>query len=146
MLPQRTADHVVNIAQSRKLMNCNPVRSFADVAGANRWSGVYRSVAERAVKVAAVLELDRLKNLPRRDPRGRLGRHRGMPDHSLAKVQRCPSCRMSGTSSSQSIGRAWPPLGRHLAIRQPNSTTAAPITAAMIEVIIPLPSASSMAT
>ena len=34
--------------------------------------------------------------------------------------------------------------GRYLVIRQPNSTTAAPITAAMTDVTIP-PSASSMA-
>jgi hypothetical protein len=30
-----------------------------------------------------------------------------MPDHLLAKVQRCPFCRMLGISGFQSIGRAW---------------------------------------
>jgi hypothetical protein len=37
-------------------------------------------------------------------------------------------------------------IGRYLAIRQPNSTTAAPTTAAITDVSIPPPSASSMAT
>jgi hypothetical protein len=37
-------------------------------------------------------------------------------------------------------------IGRYLAIRQPNSTTAAPTTAAITDITIPPPSASSMAT